>query len=239
MLRYSLVLGAGLCLAAPVGAGPWADGMFYEHGKDFGSVPRGPTLTHLFHLMNNTAYPVHISGVRVSCGCTSARALDTKLAPGQSTAIQAFMDTARFHGTRAVTIYVTFDRPSWDEVRLWVQANSCEDLLITPESLALGRAKRGTVPSASVVVTFTGGGPWQITDVERGSNYIRTALTVLRNDVAEVSYQVTASVRADTPVGSWYTEVWLKTNNPAMPRIRVPLTVEIEPTLLSVSRPSR
>jgi hypothetical protein len=213
--------------------------MFPEPSKDFGSVPRGPTVSHLFRLTNNTAYPVHISGVRVSCGCTTASALATNLAPGQSTAIQAFMDTGRFRGSKAVTIYVSFDRPSRDETRLWIQANSCEDLLITPEAFALGRAQRGRVPSASVIITFTGSGPSQITELERGSNYIRTGLTVLRRDSAESSYRLTASVRADTPVGRWYTEVWLKTNNPAMARIRVPLTVEIEPAQVSSSRPSR
>src|SRR5262249_22108821 len=41
-------------------------------------------------------------------------------------------------------------------------------------------------------------------------------------------------LRPDAPAGKWYTDVWLKTNNPATPRIRVPLTVEIE-SALSVS----
>ncbi len=36
------------------------------------------------------------------------------------------------------------------------------------------------------------------------------------------------------PVGRWYTDVWLKTNNPEIPQIRVPVTVEIE-SALSVS----
>jgi hypothetical protein len=70
--------------------------------------------------------------------------------------------------------------------------------------------------------------------VQRESNYIKTALRELHRDMAEVSYQVTASVRADAPVGKWYTDIWLKTNNPAMPKIRVPLTVEIE-SALSIS----
>jgi hypothetical protein len=213
--------------------------MFHELAKDFGSVPRGATVSHLFRLTNNTAYPVHISGVRVSCGCTTAVALETSLAPGQSTAIQAYMDTGRFLGTKVVTIYVSFDRPRWDEVRLRVQANSCDDLLIAPEALALGRAKRGSVQSASVTVSFTGSGLWQITGVERESNYIQTGLKVLRRDPAEATYQLTASVRADAPVGKWYTDVWLKTNNPAMPRIGVPLTVEIEPAQLSSSKALR
>src|SRR5437868_6837733 len=160
MFRYSFVLGACLCLASAVGAGSWADAMFTELSTHFCSVPRGPTLSHLFHLTNNTGSPVHISGVRVSCGCVSASALDFNLAPGQTTAIQAHMDTRRFFGTKSVTIFVNFDRPHGEEVRLWVQANSRDDLQIAPETFALGQAKRGSVPSAAVTVTFPGNGPW-------------------------------------------------------------------------------
>src|SRR5262249_39670061 len=124
--------------------------------------------------------------------------------------------------------------PHREEVRLWIHANGREDVVVTPEAFALGQAKRGSMPSASVTVTFAGNGQWQITEVERESNYIKTALRELQRDVAEVTYQVTASVRADAPVGKWYTDLWLKTNNPATPRVRVPLTVEIE-SALSIS----
>ncbi|HMC66221.1 MAG TPA: hypothetical protein VKI65_14890, partial [Gemmataceae bacterium] len=48
---------------------------------------------------------------------------------------------------------------------------------------------------------------------------------------SEVAYELTATLRSDTPVGKWYTDLWLKTNNPSMPRVRVPLTVEIESAL--------
>ena len=41
-------------------------------------------------------------------------------------------------------------------------------------------------------------------------------------------------MRPDTPVGKWYTDVWVKTNNPSIPQVRVPLTVEVE-SALSVS----
>ncbi len=54
-----------------------------------------------------------------------------------------------------------------------------------------------------------------------------------RNDGA-VTYELTAKVRPDTPVGRWYTDVWVKTNVSTMPQLRVPVTVEIE-SALSVS----
>ena len=50
----------------------------------------------------------------------------------------------------------------------------------------------------------------------------------------EVVYQISAKIRPDAPVGKWYSDVWIKTNNPAIPKLRVPLAIEIE-VALSVS----
>lgn len=231
MFRYTLVMALSLWAAGAALAGSWAGGMFEELSRDFGSVPRGPTLTHSFRYTNNTGHAVHVAGVRVSCGCVTASATQTDLAPGQSSTIHAQMDTRRFTGVKTVTIYVQFDRPRWEEVRLWVQANGRDDVTLTPESLAFGQAKRGAAPSASINVAFLGGGDWTITEAKCDSNYVQTKVQEVRRQAGEVTYQVSATVRGDTPVGKWYTDIWLKTNNPAMPRVRVPLTVEIESAL--------
>ncbi len=230
MFRYSLVVLLGLCATGSASAS-WADALFEELSRDFGSVPRGPTLTHPFRLVNRTKVPIHIASVRVSCGCTSARALQTDLAPGQETAILVQMDTRRFQYTKNVTIFVQFDQPRWEEVRLWVQANSRDDVTVIPESLAFGQIKRGSAPSSNVTISFLGDSNWRITGVKSESNYVTPAIKEVRRDAGEVSYQVTASLRADAPSGKWYTDVWLETNNPSTPRLRVPLTVEIEAPL--------
>ncbi|HEV3256295.1 MAG TPA: DUF1573 domain-containing protein [Gemmataceae bacterium] len=231
MFRYSFVIALGLCSYGAASAATWADSMFEELSKDFGSVPHGPTQTHSFHLTNRTKQTVHIAGVSVSCGCVSASALQTELAPGQSTAVVAQMDTRRFSGTRAVTIFVEFDQPRREEVQLRVQANSRDDVTITPESLAFGRTKQGSSPRASVTVAFLGNGELKITKARCESNYVLTTLKELRRDDKEVSYRLTARIRPDIPVGKWYTDLWLTTDNATTPRVRVPLTVEIEAPL--------
>src|SRR5438105_14769224 len=115
MTRHWFAAMFGLAsLTAPAFAGTWADAMFKDRSRDFGSVQRGPTLTHAYQLTNNTNYPIHIANVRVSCGCVSAGAMQTDVAPGQSTSILANMDTRRFMGPKQVTIFVTLHRPQWE-----------------------------------------------------------------------------------------------------------------------------
>lgn len=230
MVRFSLVFLVGLFAAQPAAAS-WAVALFDEQGKDFGSVPRGPMLSHPFRVTNKTKDTVHIANVRVSCGCVSASALKTELAPGESTAIMAQMDTTRFYGHKAVTVFVQFDRPDWQEVALTVQANSRDDMAITPDTMAFGRIKRGKGATASVTVTFMRNGQLQILEVRSESNYVQPSAKETRRTDYEVAYQLSAKVRPDLPVGKWFTDLWLKTNHPAATQIRVPVTVEVEPPL--------
>jgi hypothetical protein len=221
----------GLYAAGPSAAASWADALFDELSRDFGSVPRGPTLQHAYHLKNTTGVPVHIAGVRVSCGCTTAWALQSSLQPGEETAVVASMDTRRFSGVKTVTIYVTFDQPRYEEVRLWIQANGRDDVNVTPDALAFGQARRGTAPTASVRVSLLGSGQYQVLNAKSETNYIQTSLKELARSDAGVTYELTAKVRPDSPVGKWYTDVWLTTNHPSMPKVRVPLTVEVSSPL--------
>lgn len=231
MVRYVSVLLVGLAAASGATASTWADGMFSELSKDFGSVPRGPTVSHLFHFTNNTKDWVHVANVRVSCGCTTATALDTDVAPGKTGTILAQMDTTRFTGAKAVTVFVQFDRPQWDEVQLVVQAYGRDDIALTPESFAFGQVRHATTPARSVSVSFVGSPGLQVVGARCDSNYVRPIIKQVRRDDSEVAYQVTAKLRNDTPVGRWYTDVWLQTNDPNSPRIRVPLTVDVEGAL--------
>jgi hypothetical protein len=157
----------------------------------------------------------------------SAAAIKDELAPGQSTAIMAQMDTMRFYGTRTVTVFVQFDRPRWEEVRLSVRANSRDDLMITPEAFAFGQVTHGNTPSATVDVSFLGNSQWQVIESRCESNYVKTSLKEIKRDGGEVRYQLTARLRSDTPIGKWYSDVWLTTNSPTSPRVRVTVTVEI------------
>src|SRR5260370_16882450 len=137
MLRYSFVVLAGLWAAGPAAAAGWADGLFDDLSKDFGSVPHGQLLTHSFRITNNTQNAVNISTVRVSCGCVSASATRGFLNPGESTTLVAKMDSSVFYGVRTVTIFVPFAPPTFHQARPWVPSHRPRHLPLTPPHLAL------------------------------------------------------------------------------------------------------
>ncbi len=227
MPRYCYVVAVLLCSVGHSWAASWADGLFSEHSRDFGSVPRGTVATYPFRVTNTTQQTVHISGVRVSCGCVSARAHSNTLPPGASTVVMCRMDTGRYFGYKTVTVYVTFDRPTFDEVRLSVTGNSRNDIVILPEKLEFGKITQGQTPEKTVDVTLTGNQAWRIVSVQSDSHYVRIGAKKTRQSPGEVVYRLSAQMRSDTPAGKWFTDIWLKTNEEGMPRIRVPLSVEV------------
>jgi hypothetical protein len=230
MYRFCLAAVAGVVLALPAPAATWAEGLFEKLSHDFGGVPVGPTLTHSYRLTNNTNSTLRITSVRVSCGCVTATALQGTIAPGQTSAVFAQMDTTRFVGSKTVTIYVTFDQPQWAEVRLSISAFGRTDVQIGPSTIAFGAVPRGATPSRATSVTLNNSST-QVTGVTADSNYVQLAAKEVQSNGYGRHYEVTATLRPDTPVGKWYTDVWLLTSDPSSSRIRVPLTVDVEPTL--------
>jgi hypothetical protein len=202
--------------------------LFAEVSKDFGSVPRGTLLTHHFKLTNPTTAPLRVAGLRTSCQCVTVAVERPELPPGESTAVLVTIDTRKFSGAKSFTVYVLFDRPFVEEAQLLVHAHSRDDVTLTPGQLAFGRVRKGTGPAASVTIEYRGPAGWEIQGVENDNAYLLPQLQEIGRGPGVLTYQLTVKLRPDIPVGAWHADVWLKTNDPHTPRIRVPLTVEIE-----------
>ncbi len=217
---------------APVqGASSWADGLFDELSKDFGIVSRGVTLVHHFRIRNSTRQPVGISSVRVSCGCVSASALKTYLQPGEETAVVARMDSTRFRGVKTVTIYVHFNKPQNEEVRLWIKANAREDFSLSPDILEMGVLKQGQDANATTTVKFHGQPDLQINEAHPESNYLVCKVREVARSENESAFELTVSIRKDTPPGIWFSDVWLRTDSAQIPQVRIPVSLTIEAPL--------
>lgn len=227
--------GFGLAIAVLVGtwgiatAGP--RDYFSEHSKDFGVTPRGPVLTHYFFLTNKSDKTVTLGQARVSCGCVSASVMKSTLAPGEMTAVAAFMDTRRISYTNAVksvTVYVPFLSPTFEEVQLKVQSIARDDLMLAPAALEMGSIKMGAGGKASTKVTFLSDPNWKVTEAKANGGFLKADVKEVSRVGSQVTYEVTANLDPTCPIGNWTAELWLKTSNSGVEKIRLPLTVNIE-----------
>ncbi|HJZ57889.1 MAG TPA: DUF1573 domain-containing protein, partial [Gemmataceae bacterium] len=214
-------------------AGP-AD-LFPEKVKDFGTTPRGPVLVHYFRFTNTTNQVLTIGQPRVSCGCTSAAVTANHVAPGESAAVVAYMDTRRIptpYVTKSVTIYVPFTTAnSIEEVSLRVQTVCRDDLMMSPDTLAFGTVKAGQGAKVSTKVTFTSDPNWQVTEATSTGAYVKVECKQESRNGSIVTYEVTATLEKECPAGNWISDINLKTSNTAVAQLRIPVTVNITPTV--------
>lgn len=219
----ALVLSVGLASAG-------AKDYFSEFAKDFGPSPRGPVLTHYFAISNTSKDNITLGTARVSCGCVSASVLKNQLAPGESTAVVAYMDTRRIpqaYVTKTVMVYVPFLSPVQEEVTLKVTSIARDDLVFSPEVLALGNVKKGKSATTTAKVTLFNQGKWEVSEVMSIGKFVSGSAKLVNRAATEVTYEVTATLDENCPVGNWVSDLYLKTNAGGLERLRIPVSVNV------------
>jgi len=196
---------------------------------DFGQVQRGTQLRHAFRVVNTTNKPLRISSVRVFMNrALRVRSSKDVLQPNEEGKIELFYDTEQFVGAKTGTVYVQSDNGKFREHRLWISAVSRDDLEFVPNSLDFGKIQKGETPSAHMVVTVLDQPKLQVTQATCNNKFIDVQVKELDRDTTRAVFQVSATLRADIPAGAIRTHVELKTNNPAMPKLLVPVSVVVE-----------
>ncbi|HSQ57157.1 MAG TPA: DUF1573 domain-containing protein [Gemmata sp.] len=213
---------------APALAGP-AD-LFAERVMDFGTSPKGTVLVHYFRFTNTTKQTLVVGSPRVSCGCTAAAVNTSQIAPGETGVVIAHMDTRRIPTPgvpKSVTIYVPFLAPNQEEVTLLVQTVTRDDLIMSPDRIAFGTVDGGAGAQQSTKVTFTSDPGWKITEAKSNGGFVKADFKEESRNGSFVTYDVTASLDKDCPAGNWISYIYLKTSNPSLGKIRIPVTVNV------------
>ncbi len=228
MNRLLITTIALLGSAASAWAGP--GDLFTEKVMDFGVSPKGTVLVHYFRFTNTTNQAMTVGSPRVSCGCVSASISSNRIAPGESAAVIAYMDTRRIttpNVTKSVIVYVPFTGPTQEEVVLRVQTVARDDLMMSPDVLAFGAVKKGQTSKVSTKVTFMSDPNWEITEATSTGGYVKTDVKLESRSGGLVTYEVTATLDKECPAGNWVSDINLKTSNAAVAKLRIPVTVNV------------
>jgi len=215
----------GILAVGSVQAGE-AEKFFSERVKDFGTVPFGQTQVHHFKVTNTSSNVVQISGVGVSCGCTSASVAANSLRPGETTYVTAQMDTKRFIGQKEVLVYVNFTQPH-EQVTLAVRANRNDSFSKSSDSVNLGRVRKGAEGHGSIQITMRNDQSFEIRSAASGTDYVKPEFKLVKKDHAEVVYEVSATLKPGLDTGVWTTDLVFNTSSGQLPQIRLPLLAEV------------
>lgn len=221
----------------------WAEQMFVDSkGKqvtkfDFGVVARGADVRHRFLVKNRYKQTIHISNVRTTCGCSAASPSKNTLASGETVYIEVTMDTRRFSRRKDSNLIVTFDRPSFAEVRIPITAYIRTDVVLTPGAANFGAVDKGQKSVRTIDIAYAGRPDWKIRDVKVGSKFLGKKLEETRRANGQVNYKLTLTLDDSAPVGNLREQVVLVTddaNSPYVPllveaRVEADVTVTVSP----------
>jgi hypothetical protein len=196
----------------------------------FGKVQRGTPLQHAFRVVNTSTVPLEILYVRGGGRSRLiARSSKKVLQPNEEGRIEVTIDTQSFLNTRTFTVFLTLScNGRLKEHRLWVQADSREDLAFFPDSIDFGKITRGDTPTQCMIVAVPDQPNLQVKAATCENKFIQVKVEELDRGKTRAFYQVSATVRADILEGKLHEAVELSTNNPAMPRLLVPLWAVVE-----------
>jgi hypothetical protein len=217
------------------GAADWAEGLFSEKAHDFGLVPRGGKFRHDFVLTNRLPEPLTILNIRASCGCTTGRAAVSQLTPGQSTVVEAQIDTRNFVGPKSTVLYVTLVTAAGKEAetRLKIAANILSDVVLNPGSIDFGAVSQGQSPTQVLTIDRVGLPNWKVERMVSASRALTGQLVETARKDTSVQYTLTVALKPDTPSGIIRDEIHLLTNDHETANIPITVTALIRGDLVA------
>lgn len=235
MTRYLLGAVALVALNSAALAGPAE--LFAEKEKDFGVSPKGTTLVHYFRFTNTTKETLTLGQPRVSCGCVTPALTTNRVAPGETAAVIAYMDTRRIQYagvTKTVLVYVPFHSPEFTEVALRVTTVTRDDLMMSPDTIAFGTVTKGKGATATTKVTFTSDANWEVKGAKSTGAFVKPEFKLASRSGTVVTYEVTATLEKDCPPGNWTSDIFLETSNAAVAKLRIPVAVIVAPAVTAL-----
>ncbi len=226
-VRRACLVIFGLCCATSTALAQspgWAEAMFEKTSHDFGFVARGADASYRFKITNKYPQQVHIANTRTTCGCTAARPSKDLLESGETAYIEVTMDTRKFTRKKDSNLIVTFDAPSYAEVKLPISAYIRTDVVLTPGMINFGTLGKGTESHKTIGIAYAGREDWKITKVESKNPNITAKVVEKSRENGRVNYDLVVDLKGDAPVGDLRNQLILFTDDAKSPR--VPVLVE-------------
>lgn len=132
---------------------------------NFGTIPQGKKVEHVFTLRNKGDMPLVINSVRPSCGCTAVSKTTSVIQPGKTGDIRSAFDSTTYEGAVLKTISVDTNDPAAPTYTLSLKGTVVEEIQVTPKQVSFGRVPIHETAKAAIRVTNKGSKPLKIISV--------------------------------------------------------------------------
>ncbi|NOY29957.1 MAG: DUF1573 domain-containing protein [Planctomycetes bacterium] len=216
----------GTSLLGHVSAQEWAEKMFNDLDHDFGTVARGADTVFRFEITNLYKQPMHITGVRSSCGCTSPTVENSTIKTHEKGYVVAKFNTRTFVGRHGATLTISFAPPYAAEVQVRVHGNIRSDVVFQPGAVQFGSVDEGAMNEQLISVNYAGRENWTIVDVTNDNNHFEVELQETFRGGGKVSYGLLVRLKDNMPPGYVKDQLTVITNDHRAESQRIPLYVE-------------
>jgi hypothetical protein len=196
---------------------------------DFGKVDSGTLVKHDFVFTNTGDQVLEVSGVRTSCGCTTAGQWDKQVEPGHTGKIPIQFNSGGYGGQVHKTVYVTCNDSNQPSVTLNLQGTVWKLFNVIPAYAVFNLQPEAQSNQTQVLKIVNNGDlPVAVSDPTCGSPAFQLEFkTVQVGKVFEL--RVTALVSKISQ--SLSAPITLKTSSPKMPQISLSAFAMMQPLL--------
>lgn len=206
---------------------------------DFGDVPTGRAITHVFTLRNSGDLALRIAGVETPCGCMTTAQVPERILPGATAPLAVRLDLEGRSGFQHKRVFVVSNDPLRPRLTLTLRGRALPGpLRAEPPRLLLGQAPPGSLHRRAVELDWMGEGALRLLSVTTGTAAVSATLETLE---AGRRYRVSVTARMPRS-GVLEDELHVRTDHDRYPSLTVPISgaamgaVTALPRQLSISR---
>lgn len=202
---------------------------FQATSFDFGKLSSGQAARHDFIFTNTGNAVLEITGVRPSCGCTTAGDWSKSVEPGKTGTIPLQFNSAGFSGMVVKTATVTCSDPATPTLTLQLSGNVWKEIDAVPQFVVLnGSVESVTEAKASVKVVNNGDFPIGITGLD-----VNNPMFVAEVKTNQPGKEFEIAVKAVLPVNPNMTHgvITLKTTSTNVSQVQVTAMLMLHPII--------
>lgn len=188
---------------------------------DFGNIPDTAPVTHVFKFTNKTDKRVTIQSANGSCGCTVPALQKKTYEPGESGEMTVTFNPQSRRGPQPKQITVTYaEPPGTPPTMLTITSNVQPLMVIEPLKMYLMDVDSRTGKSTEVLVSGRKA-DFVVQSVETVSPHLDVRVGEKREVQIDgqpfQQYPISVTVKPNTPLGEFQTELVIKTNEESSP----------------------
>ncbi len=185
---------------------------FEKETLDFGKIASGQPIDVVFAFKNVGDTDLEITGIRPGCGCTKAQAKATRLAPGESSTLEAVFNSTGFSGIINKGIIVTTNDPAHERLNLSIRGEVVPLAFLRPTLQSFSSLKVNSTYRHTFKVIPNDPKTFAITKVDaQGAHLAEPAFQKVESPTGTV-WDVSFTVTANTTPGRVMEKIVITTN---------------------------